>query len=120
MVVTTLSHDGIAHRAYEIYLRSGMREGRCTHNWYQAEYDLRRQGIRAALMSEPAMVKSADDRNSEILSGKNPRADAKLICAVSQAKPAKKVRRDRPKSAMTPHVEISSSRGASLNRGSLS
>ncbi len=36
------SHDDISRRAYEIYIRSGFIQGRCQHNWHQAECELQR------------------------------------------------------------------------------
>ena len=40
-VITTPTHDEIARRAYDIYVKSGRREGQCNKNWHQAEHDLR-------------------------------------------------------------------------------
>jgi len=34
------NHDAIAKRAYDIYLKSGSKPGRCQQNWQQAERDL--------------------------------------------------------------------------------
>ena len=34
----------IAQRAYDIYVKSGYQQGRCTENWQQAERDLRDLG----------------------------------------------------------------------------
>lgn len=111
------SHDEIACCAYEIYVRSDMKDGRSREHWYQAESELRRQRIRDALMSEAATAVSEDERYGEVLNGRNPRADAKLMRAVNRAKPAKP-RRRRPKSAPTPHVDIPSTLETNLNQGS--
>lgn len=35
------THDQIARRAYEIYVRNGRIDGRCQRNWEQAERELR-------------------------------------------------------------------------------
>ena len=40
-VITMPTHDEIARRAYDIYVKSGRKEGQCKKNWRQAEYDLR-------------------------------------------------------------------------------
>ncbi len=45
-VITVPTHEEIARRAYEIYLRNGRREGQSEQNWYQAEHELRRGGRR--------------------------------------------------------------------------
>jgi len=34
------THDDIARRAYEIYIKKGSRQGQCERNWQQAEKDL--------------------------------------------------------------------------------
>jgi hypothetical protein len=41
---SVITHADIAQRAYDIYTQSGYRQGRCMHNWLQAEKDLHRQG----------------------------------------------------------------------------
>ena len=40
-VIAIPTHDDIATRAYGIYVASGRKQGHCTQNWHQAEYDLR-------------------------------------------------------------------------------
>ena len=35
-------HDEIAKRAYDIYVKSGHKQGHCTENWTRAEKELRR------------------------------------------------------------------------------
>ena len=42
------THDDIARRAYEIYLRNGRRQGKSEQNWLQAEKELRNEKIEAA------------------------------------------------------------------------
>ncbi len=37
------SHQDIANRAYEIYVKNDCKDGRCNENWKQAEMDLRSQ-----------------------------------------------------------------------------
>lgn len=110
------SHDEIACCAYEIYVRSDMKDGRSREHWYQAESELRRQRIRDALMCVPPTAVSQDERYGEVLNGRNPRADAKLTRAVNRAELGKPERR-RTTSAPTPHVEIPSTREANLNQG---
>jgi hypothetical protein len=34
------THDEIAKRAYDIYVKKGRRQGQCERNWQQAENDL--------------------------------------------------------------------------------
>jgi len=43
MAVPRVTHDAVARRAYEIYLWTGRKSGRCEDNWAQAERDLRGQ-----------------------------------------------------------------------------
>ena len=40
-VITMPTHDDIAKRAYDIYIKNGRRQGQCQQNWQQAEHDLR-------------------------------------------------------------------------------
>lgn len=91
-VVPDLSHEDVARLAYKIYVRSGMIDGCCTHNWYQAEHELRHQRIRDELMSEPVTVVSSNERYSEVLNRRNPKADARLMDAVLNTKPTKAMR----------------------------
>jgi len=42
-VIIVPSHDAIAIRAYEIYVKSGCRQGRCEQNWLRAEHELQRK-----------------------------------------------------------------------------
>ena len=43
----TPSHDEIARRAYDIYLKTGSKQGRCKQNWLQAENELRKPVVTA-------------------------------------------------------------------------
>jgi len=38
------SHDAIAHRAYDIYVKAGSKQGHCKQNWQQAETELQSAG----------------------------------------------------------------------------
>jgi hypothetical protein len=40
----TPSHDAIAHRAYDIYVKAGSKPGHCKQNWQQAETELQSAG----------------------------------------------------------------------------
>jgi hypothetical protein len=40
-VIAVPTHDDIAMRAYDIYVKSGRKDGHCKQNWQQAEHDLR-------------------------------------------------------------------------------
>ena len=40
----TPSHDAIAHRAYDIYVKTGSKPGHCKQNWQQAEKELQTAG----------------------------------------------------------------------------
>ena len=40
-VITVPTHDDIARRAYDIYVKSGQKPGQCIQNWQQAEHELR-------------------------------------------------------------------------------
>jgi hypothetical protein len=40
-VITPPTHDAIAHRAYDIYVKTGCEQGHCKRNWLQAEHELR-------------------------------------------------------------------------------
>ena len=35
------THDQIEHRAYDIYVKTGYKQGQCKQNWQQAEKSLR-------------------------------------------------------------------------------
>jgi|GEM_PF-2468479 len=37
---TKVHHDAIAHRAYDIYVKTGSKAGHCTENWHKAESEL--------------------------------------------------------------------------------
>jgi hypothetical protein len=39
------SHDAIAHRAYDIYVKAGSKQGHCKQNWQQAETELQAVGL---------------------------------------------------------------------------
>jgi Protein of unknown function (DUF2934) len=40
-VIPALTHEEIAHRAYDIYVKTGCKKGHCSQNWHQAEHELR-------------------------------------------------------------------------------
>jgi hypothetical protein len=40
-VIDFPTHDDIAHRAYDIYVTSGCKQGHCHENWHLAEHELR-------------------------------------------------------------------------------
>lgn len=40
---TAPTHDEIAGRAYDLYVKSGCKKGHCMQNWNQAEQSLRNQ-----------------------------------------------------------------------------
>ena len=42
-VITTPTHEEIAKRAYEIYVKGGRKDGQSKQNWQQAEIDLRKR-----------------------------------------------------------------------------
>ena len=37
-------HDAIAHRAYDIYVKTGSKQGHCKENWRKAETELETAG----------------------------------------------------------------------------
>jgi len=41
--VAAPTHDDIAKRAYDIYLKTGRKQGQCKQNWQQAEHSLSEQ-----------------------------------------------------------------------------
>jgi hypothetical protein len=43
-VIIVPTHEQIAKRAYDIFVKSGRKLGQCTQNWRQAEHDLRTDG----------------------------------------------------------------------------
>lgn len=75
------SHEDIAKRAYEVYLRSGSKNGRCDRNWRRAERELRR---RAGTPNDRAPAPEGNGY-SEVLNGKRPRGDARLLDAVMRS-----------------------------------
>jgi len=40
-VIPTATHDDIARRAHEIYIKKGCPQGQCEQNWQQAEQELK-------------------------------------------------------------------------------
>ncbi|MCC7144860.1 MAG: DUF2934 domain-containing protein [Phycisphaeraceae bacterium] len=48
------SHDEIARRAYEIYVKKGCRQGQCKQNWQQAERELRTPAVMERIESPSA------------------------------------------------------------------
>jgi hypothetical protein len=40
-VIPEPTHDDIAQRAYDIYVKSDCKQGHCIQNWHQAEHELR-------------------------------------------------------------------------------
>ena len=83
--VVTRSHDEIASLAYELYLRSGRTGGRNEEHWLEAEHELRRDECNALLEADTSNGQSQEQRYSELLNGKNPRGDAKLMAAIRKA-----------------------------------
>ena len=47
VVTPTATHDDIAKRAHEIYIKNGCPQGQCEQNWQQAEHELRVQSLTA-------------------------------------------------------------------------
>lgn len=45
-VIAMPTHDDIANRAYDIYVKKDRQEGQCKQNWEQAEHELRTLGHR--------------------------------------------------------------------------
>jgi hypothetical protein len=39
-ILTMPTHEDIAKRAYDIYVKGGHKEGQCKQNWHQAEHEL--------------------------------------------------------------------------------
>jgi Protein of unknown function (DUF2934) len=46
-VIAVPTHNDIAHRAYDIYVKNGWKQGQCKQNWHQAEKELRMPGRQA-------------------------------------------------------------------------
>jgi hypothetical protein len=46
-VIDMPTHDEIANRAYDLYVKSGRKQGQCNQNWHQAELELRTDDRRA-------------------------------------------------------------------------
>jgi hypothetical protein len=44
-IQSTLTHDVIAARAYELFLRDGAKHGRDVEHWLRAEHELRAQRV---------------------------------------------------------------------------
>lgn len=47
ILATVFTHEQIAERAYDIYVKNGRHEDQCQQNWAQAEDDLHHQGLLA-------------------------------------------------------------------------
>jgi hypothetical protein len=39
-VIATPTHNDISRRAYDIYIKSGCKDGQCKQNWKQAEHEI--------------------------------------------------------------------------------
>ena len=63
-MTSTPSHDDIARRAYEIYVKTGSHAGRCQQNWLQAERELRKQTLTPG-PAEPTVAPGAPRSGSE-------------------------------------------------------
>lgn len=52
------THDEIAERAYDLYVKAGREPGHCWRNWYAAEQSLREQAqsVEAEWRAEPATL----------------------------------------------------------------
>jgi hypothetical protein len=46
-VITSPTHDDIAGRAFDIYVKTGSKKGQCKQNWLQAEHELKTSNHRA-------------------------------------------------------------------------
>ena len=55
---TAPTHEAIAHRAYDIYVKSGSTKGHCKQNWQQAEQSFCGEGHGQSPAAAPA-AKSA-------------------------------------------------------------
>jgi hypothetical protein len=44
---TKPTHDAVALRAYDIYVKTGRKQGQCKQNWQQAETELQTAGHRS-------------------------------------------------------------------------
>jgi hypothetical protein len=84
VATSPLSHESIAQRAYEIYVRRGCPPNQCDRNWAQAQHELCRElETRKAKNGEPPGVPASD--HSEMLNGKRPATDARLIADIRSA-----------------------------------
>lgn len=80
------SQEAIARRAYAIYVANGRRDGRAREDWLQAERELQDE-VSGTSNGESRPQGPSDPRvkYSELLNGKRPSVDVRLIKAVMGA-----------------------------------
>ena len=91
-----ITHEQIAKRAYEIYLRNGSKPGRDLENWVQAENELKQQpakSVAVASMGTPAAKTSAVAQPSPLAAVAKKVASAIVGASSTPAKPAARGRK---------------------------
>jgi hypothetical protein len=53
--VPMYTHEDIARRAYEIYVKRGRRQGQSLQDWNQAEQELQNERIAASRLQQPSL-----------------------------------------------------------------
>ena len=64
--VPMYTHNDIAKRAYEIYLKRGRRQGQSQQDWNQAEQELQNERIAASRLQKPSLHSKMDSSRSNL------------------------------------------------------
>jgi hypothetical protein len=59
------THEDIARRAYEIYVKRGRRQGQSQQDWNQAEQELQNERIAASRLQQPSLHSRMDSLKSD-------------------------------------------------------
>ena len=60
------THEDIARRAYEIYVKRGRRQGQSQQDWMQAEQELQNERIAASRLQKPSLHSRMDSLRSDL------------------------------------------------------
>jgi len=63
--VPMYTHEEIAKRAYEIYVKRGRRQGQSQQDWNQAEQELQNERLAASRLQKPSLHSKMDSSRSD-------------------------------------------------------
>jgi hypothetical protein len=64
-VAAMYTHEDIAKRAYEIYVKRGRRQGQSQQDWNQAEQELQNERLDTSRLQRPSLHSKMDSSRSE-------------------------------------------------------